>query len=78
MKNKNKIKLVVPMDRPIAVFTLDTDLESDQVLSLFENHGWDYFINMYEYTVYNSSLIPNTEHAYIQEISLNPSGESNG
>jgi hypothetical protein len=78
MKNKNKIKLVVPMDRPIAVFTLDTDLEADQVLDTFQHCGWDYFINMYEYTVYNSSLIPNTEDAYIQEISLKPSGESNG
>jgi len=63
---KNKIKLIVPMDRPIAVFTLHTDLNSEEVLSIFDHFGWDYFVQKYDFKVHKSHLIPDTENAYIQ------------
>lgn len=78
MKNKNKVKLFVPMDRPHAVFTLDTDLEAEQVLDIFEHFGWDFFTQKYDYSIHNSNLIPNTENAYVQNVVSKSLGEENG
>lgn len=63
-----KKKLIVPMDRPIAVFTLETDLTSEEVLALFDHFGWDYFTQRYDYKIHRSNLIPHVENAYIQDI----------
>lgn len=79
MTNKNrqkKVRLFVPMDRPVAVFTLDTDLEAEQVLDVFDHLGWDTFTERYEYSIHNSFLIPDTENAYVQYNAFKASGES--